>query len=81
MPLEDPRGLIEETVADTARQEVACLVLTMDYIDRELPNIKRRAAAWAVGDLATLRALPPAVDRTGCVAELLESLRRSCRNR
>jgi uncharacterized protein YbaP (TraB family) len=75
MPVEDPKGLIAELSRIPRDKEVACLVLTMDYIDRELPNIKRRAAAWTVGDLATLRALPPAVDRTGCVAGLLESLR------
>jgi hypothetical protein len=75
MPVEDPKGLIAELSRIPRDKEVACLLLTMDYIDRELPNIKRRAAAWAVGDLATLRALPPAVDRAGCVAGLLESLR------
>ncbi len=75
VPIDDPKGLIEEAARVPREKEVACLVLTMDYIDRELPNIKRRAAAWAVGDMATLRALPQEVSRIDCVVEILESLR------
>jgi hypothetical protein len=73
--IDDPRGLIEEAARVPRAKEVGCLVLTMDYIDLELPNIKRRAAAWAVGDMATLRALPQEVSRIDCVVEILESLR------
>ncbi len=75
VPIDDPKGLIEEASHVPRDKEVACLVLTMDYIDRELPNIKRRAAAWAVGDMATLRALPQEVSRIDCVVQILESLR------
>jgi hypothetical protein len=75
VPIDDPKGLIEEAARVPRAKEVACLVLTMDYIDRELPNIRRRAAAWAVGDMATLRALPQEVSRIDCVVEILESLR------
>jgi uncharacterized protein YbaP (TraB family) len=74
VPLQDPKGLIAEVAKIPRDKEVACLVLTLDYIDRELPNIKRRAAAWAVGDIETLRKLPPAVDRTDCFRSLLDAL-------
>jgi uncharacterized protein YbaP (TraB family) len=74
VPVEDPKALIAQLAQVPRDREIACLVLTLDYIDRELPNIKRRAAAWAVGDLVTLRALPPAVNRTDCVRSLIESL-------
>jgi uncharacterized protein YbaP (TraB family) len=73
--LQDPKGLIAD-LADIPRdQEVACLTSTLDYIDRELPDIKRRAAAWAVGDVATLRALTTTVDRTDCLNALLDAVR------
>ena len=75
VPVQDPKGLIADLAKIPRDREVACLVATLDYIDRELPNIKRRAAAWAVGDLATLRALPKTVDRRDCVDALLDALR------
>jgi uncharacterized protein YbaP (TraB family) len=72
--IDDPKALIEEASRLPREKEVGCLVLTMDYIDRELPNIQRRAAAWAVGDMATLRALPQEVSRVDCAVEILESM-------
>ncbi len=70
--IDDPKGLIAEVAKIPRDKEVACLVATLDYIDRELPNIKRRATAWTVGDVATLRALPAAADRTDCLNALIE---------
>lgn len=75
LPLADPKGIIADLALIERDKEVACLSATMDYIDRDLPNIKRRAKAWAVGDLKTLRALPAAVDRTDCLNALLDALR------
>jgi len=75
VPLRDPRGLIEALAHIPREREVACLVATLDYIDQELPNIRRRATAWATGDLATLRALPAVVDRRSCLDALVEALR------
>lgn len=75
MPLQDPKGLIADLAQIPRDKEVACLTSTLDYIDRELPSIKRRAAAWAVGDLSTLRAMPTVVDRTDCLNALLDALR------
>ncbi len=51
VPLQDPRGLIADLARIPRDKEVACLTSTLDYIDRELPIIKRRAEAWAVGDI------------------------------
>jgi hypothetical protein len=73
--VEDPKGLIADLALIERDKEVACLVGTMDYIDRELPNIKRRARAWAIGDMPTLRSLPAAVDRDDCLDALLDALR------
>jgi len=73
--VEDPKGLIADLALIERDKEVACLVGTMDYIDREMPNIKRRAKAWAIGDMPTLRALPATEDRDDCLDALLDALR------
>jgi uncharacterized protein YbaP (TraB family) len=81
VPVEDPQDLIAALAEIPRDREIDCLVLTLDYIDRELPNIRRRAAAWATGDLETLRALPPEVNRTDCASALVESLRPKLKER
>jgi uncharacterized protein YbaP (TraB family) len=73
--LEDPRGFIAELAELPRDKEVACLVATMDYIEREVPDMKRRAQAWAVGDLETLRALPRGQARQSCFEAALEKPR------
>ncbi|HWL62929.1 MAG TPA: TraB/GumN family protein [Steroidobacteraceae bacterium] len=65
--VEDPKGMFAELANLPRDQEVACLVEVMDFIDREVPQMKRRAEAWALGDLAALRALPPAALEPQCV--------------
>src|SRR5690606_7067293 len=68
MKVKDPKGMLAELASLPADQEAACLVDLMDYLDRELPDMKRRAEAWAVGDLPTLRALPHAEEQPECMA-------------
>ena len=75
MSLEDPKGIIADLALIERDQEVACLMRTMDYIEQELPNIKQRARAWAIGDVAALRTLRPAVNRADCLNALLDALR------
>lgn len=65
--VEDPKGVFTELANLPRDQEVACLVEVMDFIDREVPQMKLRAEAWALGDLAALRALPPAALEPQCV--------------
>lgn len=57
--LEDPRGMVDDLANVPREREIACLVATMDYIESELPDLRRRAQAWATGNVAALRALPP----------------------
>jgi uncharacterized protein YbaP (TraB family) len=70
----DPKGMFDELATLPRDKETACLVETMDFIDRELPQMKRRAEAWAVGDMAALRALPRAELEPQCM-ELGEGTR------
>jgi uncharacterized protein YbaP (TraB family) len=71
LTIEDPRGLVAELETFPAAREVACLVATMDFIDREMPDLRRRAQAWATGNLAELRALPRENPRASCEDELI----------
>ena len=52
LPVDDPKGLIRDFAAVSPEKETACLVATLDRIDQDLPNMRRRAQAWAVGDAA-----------------------------
>lgn len=72
--VEDPRGILAELAKLPADKEAACLVAVLDHIDHAVPDMQRRAGAWANGDLATLRALPPAVDEPECM-NLMEGTR------
>lgn len=71
----DPRDLVADLANLPREKEVQCLIDTMDYIERELPDMKRRAEAWASGDLAALRALPRERPRQSCLQALLEKAR------
>jgi uncharacterized protein YbaP (TraB family) len=70
VPVQDPKGLIAEIAAIPRDKEIACMASILDRIDDDLPNMKRRAAAWAVGDVETLRSLPY-VDQKSCEQALM----------
>jgi hypothetical protein len=72
VPVADPKGLINEMARPASAKEIACLEATMDRIDRDLPNMRQRAQAWAVGDVATLRALPIVNQQQTCLEVLTE---------
>ena len=57
----DPRKALVEFRSEAMRpQDLECFVRTLDLVERELPQVARRASAWATGDLAALRAMPEA---------------------
>ena len=56
--IKDPKAALADFRKESLEaREVACINETMDSIEREMPQAVARANAWAVGDLATLRAL------------------------
>lgn len=61
LKIEDPRRALADFRAEETRpQDLECLVRTLDLIEHELPQVSRRANAWATGDVAALRAMPAA---------------------
>lgn len=66
----DPLGTLKQVRALPPSAEVNCLATTMRRLETDLPVMQRRARAWAVGDVAGLRALPYPDQLEACVAEL-----------
>lgn len=72
VPLENPR----ETLRDFKKSrldDVACFTQTIDRLEEDLDTLRRRANAWAMGDLAALRQLDKTDERIACNAVFVES--------
>jgi uncharacterized protein YbaP (TraB family) len=53
--VEDPQALLAEIGRVSPAVEQACLATTLARIERDLPSMRARAMAWAVGDVDALR--------------------------
>lgn len=72
VPVENPR----ETLRDfkkSALDDVPCFTQTIDRLEKDLDMMQRRAHAWAIGDLATLRQLDFRDERIACNAAMVDS--------
>jgi uncharacterized protein YbaP (TraB family) len=72
VPLENPR----ETLRDFKKSkldDVACFTQTIDRLEEDLDTLRRRANAWAMGDLAALRQLDKTDERIACNAVFVDS--------
>jgi len=65
--LRDPRAAVRD-LNNTRLADVDCLVKTMERIDTDIRAMRARANAWAVGDVETLRKMPPNDQRAACEA-------------
>lgn len=65
--LRNPRAAVRE-LNNTRLADVDCLVKTMERIDTDISAMRARANAWAVGDVETLRRMPPNDQRAACEA-------------
>jgi uncharacterized protein YbaP (TraB family) len=68
----DPKKALAQFAA-TPLDDIGCLEKTMDRLDADLYDMSARANAWAIGDLATMRALPYPDQAPTCVAAMLGS--------
>ncbi|WP_332879701.1 TraB/GumN family protein [Massilia sp. S19_KUP03_FR1] len=72
IPLENPR----ETLRDFKKSkldDVACFTQTIDRLEKDLETMRRRANAWAMGDLPTLRKLDFPDEKIACNAAVVDS--------
>jgi uncharacterized protein YbaP (TraB family) len=68
--VDDPSAIFRQVAALSPTVEVACLQTTVERLESDLPTMQRRAAAWAVGDVALLRTLPYPNQREACISAL-----------
>ena len=68
----DPKPLLKEW-SKTTLDDLACFDSTMTHIETDLDAMRARANAWATGDVAGLRALPPAYRWEACSNAITEA--------
>ncbi len=73
--LEDPRGILTEAGEIPRAAEIGCLDATVERLETDLPAMRERAQAWAVGDVGALRALPYPKQRQVCTSAAATSPR------
>jgi uncharacterized protein YbaP (TraB family) len=73
--IDDPVDLLKDVGATPLSGEVACLDAVVTRLETDIGPMQARARAWALGDVATLRALPHTDNRTACVTAVSTSER------
>lgn len=68
----DPKPLLKE-FAKTNLDDLACFDNTMTQLETDIDAMRARANAWATGDMAALRALPPAYQWEACSNAISEA--------
>lgn len=58
LKVQDPRGLVTELGDIPRAAQLACFEAVVAKLERDVDVLKAQANAWALGDVATLRALP-----------------------
>lgn len=72
LELDDPRGAIK-AFTRSGPDDLACFHQAVTGLARELPLIRARANAWAIGDIQALRAMPADRARQACLAAITEA--------
>lgn len=58
LKVDDPKGVLREVGETPTAAEISCLETTIARLEIDVEPMKQRAAAWAMGDVDTLRRLP-----------------------
>jgi hypothetical protein len=72
LKVEKARASIKE-FKTTPLDDVECFARTLQRLESDLDLMRERANAWAVGDVAQLRALAPIERASACIGVVLES--------
>ncbi len=72
MKIDDPKAAIRE-FRETTLADTDCFGKTLSRIEHDLETMRRRANAWAVGDVAALRALPVENQYTACIRAVTDT--------
>lgn len=72
LEVEDPKTAIREFQATTLA-DTDCFARTLSRIEGDLETMRRRANAWATGDVATLQALPVESQYSACIRAVTET--------
>jgi uncharacterized protein YbaP (TraB family) len=64
--IKDPRQAIRDFTQTPRAADVACFVATLERLEADVDAMKRRANAWATGDVEALRAIPRPVQEEAC---------------
>jgi uncharacterized protein YbaP (TraB family) len=75
LKVDDPLDTLKQVRALSPALEVDCLAATMQRLETDLPAMRERADAWAVGDVDRLRALPYPDQLEACITALSASPR------
>lgn len=62
----EPREVLKDVSQLPRSAEIACFTDVVAGLETDLPLLKKRAAAWARGDVETLRKLVTAKERSAC---------------
>ena len=73
--IEDPVNVLKDVGATPLSAEIACLDAVVSRLETDIGPMQARARAWALGDVAALRALPHPDNRTACIAAVSTSER------
>ena len=68
--VDDPKQALQDFRSTAGKLDVDCLDATMRRLETDLDAMRKRANAWAVGDIAALRNLPYPDQRETCKAAL-----------
>lgn len=72
LKIADPKSVLKEW-SKTTLDDLACFDNTMTSIETDIDAMRARANAWAIGDIAALRALPPAYRWEACRSAVTEA--------
>jgi uncharacterized protein YbaP (TraB family) len=71
--IDDPSGLLAEVGKIPREAEIGCMRATLDRMERDLTDARRRAEAWAVGDVDALRERSAGLNQEACWSALQQS--------